>query len=776
MEPAGHVVGVVGLAGLFSTCIDCFHLVRSGRYLGRDYLILETKYNNQHLRLSAWGRACGFTDANDSGGLPLEWSDDVRSAVSETLLRIAALLQDHRALSRRYGLSRREPNASMSVMSGALDSLARRFRAPPVKRPAVQAAVQWAIADKDKFAELVVHLKDFIDDLEDLTSDLTVPPRQRRFIQVEVESICDESELEVIEQARIGRRDPVADAASLRLSQLQSARTISPSGPAEDAEWEVIPQTASSLGCPLEAYRQILYTTLHTGMVLQPPYDWFYYNRDELTESLCIRPSTESFSVAENLLLFVQDLMAEDYRRVSDCVGASTVASVPWKLFPLIFRPGELIIEKRPDGDDDFRAYIQAGFPRLVWMADPEPQEVLEIPVATMHDERDSSTLRIQRSVFELEGGILADLPIIPKFFERDCDDEYLYNRGLKFSSLRWPQLVTYAGELGEYHERRRYTMCNPHAVHRFHLRDHFWRKLLVRNINFPSESTTSFESEDPEIESETMHQFRELLKLMKRRRWSGGPRKRIIVSLQGSCVGDAVASASRMTNRALYRIRLADRTENLDAIFRMAETLNDSWGCIILIEDIIEATKCLSTLEALEVLRPVHHFIEGYMGIVVFLLPNNPWDRLRLDSLMAQRFCIHFVFESLDRSADRRIKLWQQLIANLCNHRWTVTEDNGRLSETAHILGEWKVTEEEIVSIVDSVWCLPIDNPDSQTIYQLLHARLALSSAKANKATSKEIQDLEAQEAALIYRYRVRDDRDIVYRDLKWHLIDAKS
>jgi Ras family protein A len=46
MEPIGLAVGVAGLAGLFSTCIECFNIVQRGRYLGRDYLILETKYTN----------------------------------------------------------------------------------------------------------------------------------------------------------------------------------------------------------------------------------------------------------------------------------------------------------------------------------------------------------------------------------------------------------------------------------------------------------------------------------------------------------------------------------------------------------------------------------------------------------------------------------------------------------------------------------------------------------------------------------------------------------
>lgn len=68
MEAAGlvRVLGVAGLAGLFSSCMDCFELVQHGRYLGRDYLLVETKFENLKLRFLTWGRACGLMDEDSS--------------------------------------------------------------------------------------------------------------------------------------------------------------------------------------------------------------------------------------------------------------------------------------------------------------------------------------------------------------------------------------------------------------------------------------------------------------------------------------------------------------------------------------------------------------------------------------------------------------------------------------------------------------------------------------------------------------------------------------
>ena len=272
MEVVGLAVGVAGLAGLFSTCIDSFRLVQRGRFLGRDYFILETKYTNQCLRLRTWGRACGF-----AGEIPADspaWSDDVRDGVEETLRRITTLFQDHKTLSRRYGLSVASTVTSRSAVSNALGSLVPRLRATSLavlgstsrlagKEHSIPAAARWAINDKDKFSELVKHLKDFVDDLEALTAEYDIPQRQRRFIQVEVESIYDVSELKTIEKARMDIPDPVADAASVRICQLQHAEAASSNlnrhADPSDHEWEEVLPAAGPVYASVKSYHHTLH-------------------------------------------------------------------------------------------------------------------------------------------------------------------------------------------------------------------------------------------------------------------------------------------------------------------------------------------------------------------------------------------------------------------------------------------------------------------------------------------------------------------------------------
>jgi hypothetical protein len=308
MEPVGLSVGVLGLAGLFTSCIDCFNLVQRGRYLGRDYLILETKYTNQRLRLLTWGQACGLTSPSDSNSGHPRWDENVHSAVSDTLLRIRSLFQDHSTLRRRYGLmvdqSSADGSVHVSAPSRLRSTLTSKFRATTFavadltqsalagpsrsflpKRRSFPAAVRWAVDDNRKFSELVQHLKDFIDDLEALTVhvELHAHQRQRELIEVEVASISDLSELETMEEARMGAIDAVADAASLRLSQIYNLDiqlnmaepaaepdmvvgaklTLAESSPvsadSDESEWDMVEPSIAPATDPSDMYYQVLH-------------------------------------------------------------------------------------------------------------------------------------------------------------------------------------------------------------------------------------------------------------------------------------------------------------------------------------------------------------------------------------------------------------------------------------------------------------------------------------------------------------------------------------
>ncbi|KAK2027923.1 hypothetical protein LX32DRAFT_640428 [Colletotrichum zoysiae] len=62
MEAVGLAVGVVGLAGLFSTCLEAVQKFNSYKNFGRDSRFLASQFDADKHRFEEWGRAVGFKD------------------------------------------------------------------------------------------------------------------------------------------------------------------------------------------------------------------------------------------------------------------------------------------------------------------------------------------------------------------------------------------------------------------------------------------------------------------------------------------------------------------------------------------------------------------------------------------------------------------------------------------------------------------------------------------------------------------------------------------
>lgn len=66
MDPVGLTIGVVGLVGTFTACVDCFDYVHIGRRLGRDYETLVIKLDLIRLRFTRWGEAAGLGQLDEA--------------------------------------------------------------------------------------------------------------------------------------------------------------------------------------------------------------------------------------------------------------------------------------------------------------------------------------------------------------------------------------------------------------------------------------------------------------------------------------------------------------------------------------------------------------------------------------------------------------------------------------------------------------------------------------------------------------------------------------
>ncbi|KAK4225925.1 prion-inhibition and propagation-domain-containing protein [Podospora fimiseda] len=222
-EAAGLALGVAGLAGLFSSCMGCYQLVQRGVRLHKDYKILETK---------ACGLALGDDRRFDDPGL--------RASITATLECIRDLFKDEAGLRKKYGIKPATQIASSSMGMGSFRSV-HSFRSGSTSRRSllfwkrdnddsstgIRRAAAWAISDRAKFAELVRHLKDFNDDLDDLTKSFTdIVAKQKQIVEWEISEIDDLETLEEIAQASKDDEDLISDTVSVRISSIKSRNSV----------------------------------------------------------------------------------------------------------------------------------------------------------------------------------------------------------------------------------------------------------------------------------------------------------------------------------------------------------------------------------------------------------------------------------------------------------------------------------------------------------------------------------------------------------------------
>ncbi|EXL65766.1 hypothetical protein FOPG_18027 [Fusarium oxysporum f. sp. conglutinans race 2 54008] len=60
METAGLVIGVAGLAGLFTSCVEALDKIQSYRTFGTDSHVLNTRFKAARARFERWGPGVGI--------------------------------------------------------------------------------------------------------------------------------------------------------------------------------------------------------------------------------------------------------------------------------------------------------------------------------------------------------------------------------------------------------------------------------------------------------------------------------------------------------------------------------------------------------------------------------------------------------------------------------------------------------------------------------------------------------------------------------------------
>ncbi|UKZ78293.1 hypothetical protein TrVFT333_006029 [Trichoderma virens FT-333] len=179
MEPIGLAVGIIGLAGLFSTCLDLVEKVDNYKHFKNDERALATQFVSFRLRFEKWGKTLGLDQAASN------LSEDRHEALvdAETLETVRKIIDIIREiLSDQKQSSSSSPRPAVNPSRLLARSLTEPFRISLGPR---KEKLSWALKGKGKredqvelFGKLVQHLYHLVP-IESITRATTVNGSQQ---------------------------------------------------------------------------------------------------------------------------------------------------------------------------------------------------------------------------------------------------------------------------------------------------------------------------------------------------------------------------------------------------------------------------------------------------------------------------------------------------------------------------------------------------------------------------------------------------------------------
>ena len=201
MEPISLSIGI---AALFTTCIECFEYFKKGKGFEQNFEVLLIKLEYQQERLLVWGDLVGIgtRGRNDIGPI-LENNDNMQDLTKRCLASIQNLLKDTEILKSKYGLRMYTPANDFIPQAGISLNALKRFRLRQGRQPqgpGVLNKTRWAIHDETKFQKLVDDIRDLVDGLNE-----TMPVSQEleeQKVQDDIASMVDDIQsLHLFQQA-----------------------------------------------------------------------------------------------------------------------------------------------------------------------------------------------------------------------------------------------------------------------------------------------------------------------------------------------------------------------------------------------------------------------------------------------------------------------------------------------------------------------------------------------------------------------------------------------
>ena len=207
MEPFGLGVGIAGLAGVFTACIDCFEYIQLGRQFGQDYGKCLLRLDTARLRMSRWGTAMGL-GPEPHLRLRISASDEEIRLAQSLLEQVLDSFEDAERISERFKkrITIQNPDSNDLLVCNAasdVDSdyqhLHLTMRELAIKRQkgtSIRKKAAWALYEKKRFEGMIEDVTGFTNQLVDLFP--AVQDDQRALCMTEVSTIGKSRDLALL--------------------------------------------------------------------------------------------------------------------------------------------------------------------------------------------------------------------------------------------------------------------------------------------------------------------------------------------------------------------------------------------------------------------------------------------------------------------------------------------------------------------------------------------------------------------------------------------------
>jgi Prion-inhibition and propagation len=183
---------VLGLPGLFVSCVECFEYIQLGRKLEEDYDTTVLRLSNIGLSLSRWGKSMGL-----HGTAPLD-KDQIAALEPEARPLLEGILRRFEKVSNKSEeLKLKATNEEVALVRRDMNSEARGLytmmhtwmHTRYINQQNRVKKVRWAVYDKKALNSLISDLRELVDDLVKLFP--AAQPSQRQLCEVEVSELED---------------------------------------------------------------------------------------------------------------------------------------------------------------------------------------------------------------------------------------------------------------------------------------------------------------------------------------------------------------------------------------------------------------------------------------------------------------------------------------------------------------------------------------------------------------------------------------------------------